>query len=102
MRSFARYVARKRGMATALKSMLGADTDLFAQSYQRIQGAISTLVQAAAATGAIRSDVDPVDLLRAMGGICMATDAPGWEDRTGRLVDLLMDGLRFGAPGAPR
>jgi AcrR family transcriptional regulator len=97
MRSFAVYVARKRGMAMALKSVLGADSELFAESHQRMQHAITTLVNAAVEVGAIRSDVDPRDLLRAMGGICMATDTPDWTDRTGRLVDLLMDGLRYGA-----
>lgn len=100
MRSFAGYVAKKRGMATALKAVLGADSPLFAQSHDRIRGAIATLVDAAVADGSIRDDVDPEDLLRAMGGICMATDTPGWADRTGRLVDLLMDGLRYGAPNA--
>jgi hypothetical protein len=28
----------------------------------------------------------------------MASDQPGWNDRTGRLVELLVDGLRYGAP----
>lgn len=99
MRAFTNYVAKKRGMAMALKSVLGIDNELFKQSHERIQQAIGTLVTAAVADGSIRADVDPDDLLRAMGGICMATDTPGWTDRTGRLVDLLMDGLRFGAPG---
>jgi AcrR family transcriptional regulator len=98
MRSFAVYVARKRGMAMALKSVLGADSELFAESHQRIQTAIGTLVAAAVQAGAIRDDVDSRDLLRAMGGICMATDTPDSTDRTSRLVDLLMDGLRYGAP----
>jgi AcrR family transcriptional regulator len=99
MRSFAGYVARKRGMATALKSVLGADSALFAESYERIVTSITRLLDAAAGTGAIRGDVDPGDLLRAMGGICLATDSPDWADRTGRLVNLLVDGLRYGAPG---
>ena len=30
----------------------------------------------------IRADVDAEDLLRAMSGICMATDTPGWAERT--------------------
>ena len=99
MRSFAGYVARKRGMAMALKSVLGQNSELFAESHARISTAITTLVEAAAASGAIRADVGPADLLPAMSGICMATDTPGWSERTARLVDLLMDGLRFGAPG---
>jgi AcrR family transcriptional regulator len=99
MRRFADYVARKKGMAMALKSVLGADSELFAQSHQRIRAAIGTLVAAATEAGTIRDDVAPEDLLRAMGGICMATDTPDWADRTGRLIDLLVDGLRYGAPG---
>jgi AcrR family transcriptional regulator len=98
MRAFARYVARKRGMAMALKSALGPDNELFSYSHQRIRAALGGLLDAAVASGEIRSDVDQEDLMRAMSGICMATDMPGWSERSGRLVDLLVDGLRYGAP----
>lgn len=98
MRRFAGYVARKRGMAMALKSALGPDNELFSHSHRRVRAALDTLVKAAVATGEIRSDVDPEDLMRAMSGICMAADTPERVERTGRLVDLLVDGLRFGAP----
>jgi AcrR family transcriptional regulator len=101
MRNFASYVATKRGMAVALKAVLGADNELFAHSHDRIVGAISALVDAAVAAGSVRADVDSDDLLRAMSGICMATDTPGWKDRTARLIDLLVDGMRYRAP-APR
>jgi AcrR family transcriptional regulator len=102
MTAFAQYVARKRGMAMALKSALGPDNELFAYSHQRIREALGSLLDAAVATGEIRADVDHEDLLRAMSGICMATDSPGWAERTGRLVGLLIDGLRYGAPsGVP-
>jgi AcrR family transcriptional regulator len=100
MRQFAGYVARKRGMAMALKSALGADNELFSYSHRRIREAIGSLVTAASASGAIRDDVDSEDLLRAMSGICMATDTPDWAQRTHRLVDLLVDGLRYGAPAS--
>lgn len=98
MRSFTAYVARKRGMAMALKSALGADNELFQHSHQRISAAIGTLVSRAVEAGEIRSDVAPDDLMRAMGGICMATDTPGWSERVGAIVDLLIDGLRYRAP----
>ena len=97
MRSFAVYVARKRGMATALKAMIGADSELFRESHQRIEAAITALVRAAADAGAIRSDVEPMDLLRGMSGICMAGDATAGSEQTARLVDLLLDGMRYGA-----
>ena len=46
MRRFAGYVARKRGMAMALKSALGADNELFSYSHRRIREAIGSLVDA--------------------------------------------------------
>ncbi|MEP7021521.1 MAG: TetR/AcrR family transcriptional regulator [Pseudonocardiales bacterium] len=102
MRRFAGYVAKKKGMAMALKSVLGADAELFTDSHRRIRGAIGSLVEAAAIQGVIRDDIDSEDLLRAMSGICMATDTADWAERTQRLVDLLVDGLRYGAPGPSR
>lgn len=99
MHRFAGYVAKKRGMAAALRSALGADNELFTYSRQRINAALGMLVTAAVEAGSIRPDTDVDDVLRAMSGICMASDLPG-EDRTGRLIDLIVDGLRFGAPAA--
>ena len=94
MQQFAGYVARKRGMAVALKSALGADNELFTYSRERIHAAIRQLVDTAVASGSIRSDVDAEDVLRALGGICMASESEPSE-RTARLVGLLVDGLRF-------
>ncbi len=98
MRRFTAYAARKRGMAMALKAALGSDNELFAASRSRIRAALGTLVEAAVAAGEIRADIDVDDLQSALSGICMATDAPDWAERSGRLVDILVDGLRYGAP----
>jgi AcrR family transcriptional regulator len=99
MHGFAAYVAKKRGMAAALKSALGADNELFTYSRQRLTDAIVTLVTTAADAGVIRSDTDPEDVLKMLSGICMASDVHGAQS-TDRLIDLIMDGLRFGAPRA--
>jgi AcrR family transcriptional regulator len=101
MQRFVAYVATKRGMATALKAAAGADSELFAYAHRRIRTAIETLLSAAAESGEIREDIDSTDLLRAMSGICLANDQPGWEEQSARLVSLLMDGLRYGAGPAP-
>jgi hypothetical protein len=98
MGAFVTYVARKRGMAVALKSALGADAELFSSSRRRIVAALEALLQNAVEAKVIRSDVDSDDLLSAMSGICMASDNPGWTERTNRLVELLIDGLRYRAP----
>jgi AcrR family transcriptional regulator len=101
MTDFVGYVATKRGLASTLK-LAAPDThaELFADVHDRIKSAIKSLVDAAAATGRIRSDVEGGDLIRALGGICMVSDQAGWQDQARRLVALLMDGLRYGAPSA--
>ncbi len=51
------------------------------------------------AAGEIRDDVEPYELLRAVGNLTIATGADGALHGR-RMVDLLIDGLRYGAPGA--
>jgi len=98
MRDFAGYAATKRGMVVALKSSPGDHSELFSYSHRRIHDAIGVLVEAAASAGLIRADVDADALLTGMRGLCMSGDAPGDSARTGLLIDLLVDGLRYGAP----
>ena len=100
MAAFVAYVARKRGMAVALKSALGADAELFSFSRRRIYDALDQLLANAIAAQVIRADVDSEDLIGAISGICMASDSAGWAARTNRLVELLIDGLRYRAPSA--
>jgi AcrR family transcriptional regulator len=103
MQRFVRYAATKRGMATALKSMVGAESELselFAYSHRRVEAAASAILTAAVQAGAIRSDVEPMDVLRMLSGICMVTGS-ALEEQAPRMVALVLDGLRYGArPGA--
>lgn len=102
MQRFVAHVARKRGMAVALKRAAGdGPSELFAYAHERIRVAMTTLIDAGVAAGTVRSDVDPMDLMRAVSGICLTLDQPGWVDQARRLVTLLMDGMRYGAPGHP-
>jgi AcrR family transcriptional regulator len=100
MERFINYVARKRGMAGAIKSMVGADSQIFTEGRTRIRASMVRLVAAAVEAKAVREDADVDDLLRAMGGFCMVTDVPGWRDQASRLVTLLVDGLRYRAPAS--
>jgi AcrR family transcriptional regulator len=101
MRAFVQYVAVKRGLVGLLKSLMGTDRDQFVATKATLHGAMARLLEAAAAAGAIRADVRSGDLIRAMGGVCMATDAAGGAASpiATTLVDLLYDGLRYGAGG---
>jgi AcrR family transcriptional regulator len=99
MQRFVDYIATKRGLATSLRLLLTTNSTLFSDTSGRVSGAMRSLVQAAAAAGKIRADVDSSDVMHALGGIYSAPNTPDWRERSGRLVKLLMDGLRFGATG---
>jgi AcrR family transcriptional regulator len=100
MTTFVGYVATKRGLASTLKQAADGNVELLAHVHNRLRTTMETLVEAAATAGEIRPDVAPADLLRAIGGVCMVSDQPGWQEQAHRLVGLLMDGLRYGAPNA--
>ncbi|WP_192257391.1 TetR/AcrR family transcriptional regulator [Mesorhizobium silamurunense] len=97
MQRFVDYIATKRGLATSLRLLLSANSTLFSDTSGRVSGAMRALVEGAAASGKIRADVDASDVMHALGGIYSAPNTPDWRERSGRLVKLLMDGLRFGA-----
>ena len=94
MRVFIDYIAAKKVIAPALKSLVGGGSALYADSSARINGAIALLVERARASGDIRPDADSADLLRALIGFAYVNSAPDWEASALRLIDLLIDGLR--------
>jgi AcrR family transcriptional regulator len=93
MRLFIDYIAAKRVIAPALKSLVGGSA-LYADSSARINEAMALLVERARASGDIRPDADSADLLRALIGFAYVNSAPDWEASARRLIDLLIDGLR--------
>jgi outer membrane PBP1 activator LpoA protein len=100
MERFIQYVAAKRGMIDALRSVVSADSALYAHTREQIVTALQSLLSEAAASGAIRADANVEDVLRALQGVWQVTSEPEWQDKARRLLNLLMDGLRYGAPGA--
>ena len=90
------YAAAKRGMAGALKAV-NAKTDLYSQTRTQITGAIGGLLEAGVAAGTLRADVEPEDVLRAMGCIWNLGDGEGWRTQAETLIRIIVDGLRHGA-----
>jgi hypothetical protein len=88
------YMTTKRGMADALRAVIASGGNPYEQSRARLLDAISTLVRAGSASGALREDVAPLDILAGLSGVSLAAVDPTQRDR---LLDLLMDGLRYGA-----
>jgi AcrR family transcriptional regulator len=97
---FIDYIAAKKVIAPALKSLVGGGSALYADSGARITEAIGLLVERARASGDIRPSADSADLLQALIGFAYVNSAPDWEASARRLIDLLIDGLR--SPGGEK
>jgi len=94
MHLFVDYIATKRLIAPSLGAAASRSSTLHATSVELITRAISTLVKRAIASGHVRNDIDPSDLLRALVGVSYGNPDEGWEASARRLIDILMDGLR--------
>jgi len=97
MDMFIEYMTTKRGMADALRMVIASGGNPFAESRSRLFAASCALMQAGTADGTLRRDLDPADLLASMSGVSLAVGDPAQRAQAGRLLDLLMDGLRCGA-----
>ena len=91
---FVDHIAAKQIIAPALNSIVGGPTKLYEGSRDLVGGAIDALVKRAIASGDIRSDLDPFDLLRALIGVSHVASGPGWQQSARRLVDILVTGSR--------
>jgi AcrR family transcriptional regulator len=94
MHLFVDYIATKRVIAPSLATAAGRTSALYATSAELITRAVSTLLKRAVASGDVRKDIGPSDLLRALVGVSYGNPDAGWEASARRLVDILMDGLR--------
>jgi AcrR family transcriptional regulator len=98
MDRFIDYLATKRGMADALRAVIASGGNPFAQSRESLLDAIGTLLKAGAADAILRSDVAPADVMASLSGVSLIAGAPEQRDQAGRLLDLLLDGLRHHPP----
>jgi AcrR family transcriptional regulator len=91
---FVDYIEAKHIIAPALNTLVGGPSKLYESSRSHIQGAIHSLVQRAIASGDIRNDLVPFDLLRALIGVSNVASGPDWPQSARRLVDILIGGSR--------
>jgi AcrR family transcriptional regulator len=91
---FVDYIATKQLIAPALNTLIGGPSKLFQCSGALIKGTIHALVERAIASGDIRPDLDPLDLLRALVGVSNVSSIPDWPQSARRLVQILLAGSR--------
>ena len=90
---FVDFLATKHGLAEALNSDSAAFETLHGYFLDRLVPVCAQLLDAAAAAGEVRSDVDAYELMRGVGNLCIgAGNNTGYDAR--RMVSLLIAGLR--------
>ncbi|MGW1228114.1 TetR/AcrR family transcriptional regulator [Streptomyces sp. NPDC001515] len=100
MDRLARYAMAKAGLADALRTTASRCGSLAQLGHGPVTHALTLLLDANERAGTIRSGVTPDDFLLAIAGLWQLDPHGPWEPRAARLLDLVMDGLRAGAPGA--
>jgi AcrR family transcriptional regulator len=99
MDRLARFAMTKAGLADAIRLVTSAPGGPARPGPTPIMEAAGTLLRTCEEAGAIRAGVTPDDFFLAIAGLWQIDPQEGWEPTAGRLLDLVMDGLRVGAPG---
>jgi AcrR family transcriptional regulator len=95
MDRFLDYITTKIGMADALRAVIASGGDPYAESRILLCSAIAKLLVATSAAGVTRQDVEPDDILMSLGGVALTVGHHSQRAQAGRMLDLLMDGLRY-------
>lgn len=97
IRRYTKFVATKHGLAAALHSGDPAYNALPLYFHEHLGPALRMLLANAERAGSIRTGTNPLDLLGAIANLCVPP--PGTNDtaRAYRMVELLIDGLHYGA-----
>jgi AcrR family transcriptional regulator len=99
MDRLAQYAMTKAGLADAMRRATCSNGSFAGLSHGPVTSTIATLLKANQEAGTIRPGLDADDLVLAIGGLWQIDPNGDWRSRAGRLLDLVMDGLRAGAPG---
>ena len=95
----AQYAMTKAGLADAMRKAATSHGSLAGLTHGPLTSTVATLLKANEDAGTIRPGLDTDDVLLAIAGLWQIDPNGDWRSRAGRLLDLVMDGLRTGAPG---
>lgn len=91
------FIVTKRGLAAALHTGDPAYSGLHDYFDDHLDPALDALLEAAVEDGEIRADFAPHTILHAVRSLCLPDD-DGSIDHVRPVINLLIDGLRLGAP----
>ncbi|MEU6804235.1 TetR/AcrR family transcriptional regulator [Streptomyces neyagawaensis] len=98
MDRLARFALTKVGLADAIRQAAGAPGSPGRPRPAPVLAAAEVLLRAAEEAGTIRPGVSADDFFLAIAGLWQIGPSDDWQARAGRLMDLVMDALRAGAP----
>jgi AcrR family transcriptional regulator len=91
LRSFDRIPVKYRGLSARIGETLGERGSVVAEACGPMKEAFAKLVRRAQASGAIRAEVDPVELLSVVAALPQTVRN---RDGSSRFLDVLLRGLR--------
>lgn len=94
MGRYADFVDSKRAMGEDLGRLIAAGSVTQAGTRARLAAAVAALLEAGAATGALRADVAAEDVVALMAGALVASVGDRPREQAERLLAVLIDGLR--------
>lgn len=94
MLRFAEWAGERRGICEALVAMSASGRFGTGPVCDEVQGVLGMMLEAGAAAGELRSDVDPVDVGGILAGVLSVAGAPEQNAQLDRMFGLIIDGLR--------
>ncbi|MET8182189.1 TetR/AcrR family transcriptional regulator [Streptomyces sp. NPDC005336] len=99
MDRLAQFAMAKAGLADAIRQATSAPGNMAKPGHAPVTSAAELLLRANQEAGTIRPGVTADDFLLSIAGLWQIDPRGDWQPRVTRLLDLVMDGLRAGAPG---
>ncbi|MEX3106744.1 MULTISPECIES: TetR/AcrR family transcriptional regulator [unclassified Streptomyces] len=98
MDQLARFAVAKAGLSDTMSRIVGSSDARAQPGYAVVAEAIDTLLTANHEAGTIRPGVTFADFVLLIAGIWQIDSAGDWQGQASVLLDVVMDGLRTGAP----
>jgi AcrR family transcriptional regulator len=92
LEAFIQYASTKRNFLTELHEAFEKSPELRLVSREQIVGALTIVLERAQQAGVVRKDIDGADLMQLLGSMCMSATLT--KDQSGRLLLMILDGLR--------
>jgi AcrR family transcriptional regulator len=94
MDDYAAFVGAKRGMAESLRGILQSGAISSSQTRPQVIATAQRIMDAGIADGTLRAGVRADDVVTSMIGVFLANPGSTHSEQTGRMLDLLFEGVR--------